>query len=514
MRQEKGQKKGQKKGKRIGGWLLLLMISWLAADMAGVRPGVFLQRGGRLFDILDAMFPPDWTFAKKAAGPLAATIQMAFSGTVLGGFAGLALACACTESFMGFGPLRMVLRAFIQLVRTIPALVLALLAAFVLGIGTFAGTGALFIYTAAILAKLGYEDMENAPAGAYEALLQSGCGRVRAAVRTILPEMLPSYLSNALYMLESNVRSSAILGYVGAGGVGLLLNEKLSWRQYEKAGMVLVLLFAVVAAAEGISEYCRIQLKESSGKRIPPAFWCLLLVLGFVFVGHPESGNGLRAACAMAAGILHPDWTMLADPGRSGVVWLLFETVCIAWAGTVLGAVLSLPLAFAGSVRLLPVWAAVPVRLGAAAVRTIPVFIYGLMFIRVTGPGAYAGVMTLGVVSTGLLTKRFQTAVDSMDLGPWRALRNAGVSWTAAVRHGLLPQLIPAFASAFLYRFDVNIREASVLGLVGAGGIGAPLILAMNQYKWNQAGALLLGLAATVLVIGNVSSWFRKRISA
>lgn len=499
-------------GKRTAPVLLFLLITWLTAAMTGVRPSVFLQRGGRLFDILRAMCPPDWAFAGKAAGPLAATVQMAFSGTVLGAFAGLLLACACTESFIDCRPLRMFLRFVIQLVRTIPALVLALFAAFLLGIGTFAGTAALFVYTAAVLAKLGNEDMENVPAGAFHALLQTGCGRTKAAARTILPEVLPSYLSNALYMLESNVRSSAILGYVGAGGIGLLLNEKLSWRQYEKAGIVLLLLFIVVVAAEGVSEYCRLRLKESEGKRIPPALWVVLLVLSLFLLGRPESGSGLRAAGAMARGIFHPDMSMILDFTSTGVWYLLLETLCIAWAGTVLGSVLSFPLALAGSIRLMPLWAAVPVRLAAAAVRTIPVFVYGLMFIRVTGPGAYAGVMTLGVISTGLLTKRFQTAADGLDLGPWRALRNAGVPWLAAVRHGLLPQLVPAFFSAFLYRFDVNIREASILGLAGAGGIGAPLILAMNQYKWSQAGALLLGLAVTVLAIECLSSKLRRKI--
>ena len=399
----------------------------------------------------------------------------------------------------------------IQLVRTVPVLILALAATFLLGMGTLAGTAAIFLSTAVILARLGYEDLAHAPESGYLALRQTGCGPCKAGVRALLPEILPSYLSNVLYLLEANVRNSAILGYVGAGGIGLLLNEKLSWRQYDKVGMALVLLFFAVGAAEVLSEMFRIWLKEGK-KTISWQLWCLLFVPALLLAGRSESGNGMRAAQAMLLGILHPDWSMLLDFGRSGVWYLLLETVCIAWAGTILGAVLSVPMALAGSLRLMPKWAAAAVRGLAAAVRTIPVFVYGLMFLRVTGPGAFAGVMTLGVTSTALLTRRFQEAADSLDLRAWHALRNAGVPWLVCVFRVLLPQLAPAFAAAVLYRFDVNVREASVLGMVGAGGIGAPLVMAMNQYKWNQAGAILLGLAASVLAVGYGSSALSRRL--
>ncbi len=493
------------------GWIVMLCLTLAACWSAGVQPSVLMRRGEKFFDIGRAMFPPDWTYAPKVIGPLAATVRMAFSGTVLGAFAGLILACASSEQFFGCRLLRTGLRAIIQLVRTVPVLILALAATFLIGMGTLAGTAAIFLSTAVILGKLGYEDMEQAPNGAYLALKQSGIGPVKAAVRTVLPEILPAYLSNSLYLLETNVRSSAILGYVGAGGIGLLMNEKLSWRQYDKVGMVLIPLFFVVAISEMVSEWFRIRLKE--GERISFRwFWMIIFLLAVLSVGGTESSSGLRAARAMISGIFHPDWSMFFDCGSQGIWHLMAETVCIAWVGTVLGAVLSFPLALAGSLRLIPKWAAVLVRIAVVSVRTIPVFIYGLMFLRVTGPGAFAGVLTLGVTSTALLTRRFQEAADSLDLGTWYALRNMGVPWIVAVRRVLFPQLAPSFFAAVLYRFDVNIREASILGMVGAGGIGAPLIMAMNQYKWNQAGALLWGLAAVVLATGACSSTLSRRL--
>ncbi len=124
-------------------------------------------------------------------------------------------------------------------------------------------------------------------------------------------------------------------------------------------------------------------------------------------------------------------------------------------------------------------------------------------FIRVSGPGAFTGVLTLAMCSIGLLTKRFTECLDMLDPGPYRALLAMGVSPLAAIRHAVLPQIAPAFASAVLYRFDEYPRGIGP-GL-GAGGIGAPLIFAMNKYNWSRAGAILLGLILLVWIMDVVS---------
>lgn len=115
------------------------------------------------------------------------------------------------------------------------------------------------------------------------------------------------------------------------------------------------------------------------------------------------------------------------------------------------------------------------------------------MWIRVTGPGPFAGVLTLTLCSVGLLAKRFLIAIDDIHLEPYRACRVMGVSAVRSIRWAVLPQLGPRYGAAILYRFDINLRDAAILGLVGAGGIGTPLILAMMHYEWAAAGALLWG---------------------
>ena len=208
----------------------------------------------------------------------------------------------------------------------------------------------------------------------------------------------------------------------------------------------------------------------------------------------------------MAAGLTHPDWTFFFSAEKDGLVYLLLETICIAIVGTAIGAFLAAPLAFLNTRRFVPAPAAFFFNLIIMAIRSIPFLIYGLIFIRVSGPGAFTGVLTLAVCSIGLLTKRFTECLEAIDPGPYRALLAMGVHPVPAICHSVLPQIAPAFCSALLYRFDVNIREASVLGLVGAGGIGAPLIFAMNQYDWNKAGAILLGLILLVWGVDILSS--------
>ena len=127
------------------------------------------------------------------------------------------------------------------------------------------------------------------------------------------------------------------------------------------------------------------------------------------------------------------------------------------------------------------------------------------------GPGSFTGVLTLAVCSVGLLCKRFTEAIDTLDFRAYHALEAMGTPKLSCVRHAALPQLVPQFFSAWLYRFDVNIREASALGLAGAGGIGALLILALNQYAWHDVSTLALGMIALSWLVDLVSAFCRRR---
>ncbi len=225
------------------------------------------------------------------------------------------------------------------------------------------------------------------------------------------------------------------------------------------------------------------------------------------------SSNGFAVAQAIVTDLLHPDLELLFAGGTSGVGYLLLETICIAFLGTIVGAVIALPLSFLGASNIVPKPIALISRTFVMAVRTIPTFVYGLMFIRVSGPGAFAGLMTMGVCSVGMVSKMYIESIEDLDIRILESLDAAGCTTFQKIRYGVLPQLMPDFASTMIYRFDMNLRDATVLGLVGAGGIGAPLIFAMNAYKWDQVSSILIGLMVLVLIVEAISSRIRTKLT-
>lgn len=254
-----------------------------------------------------------------------------------------------------------------------------------------------------------------------------------------------------------------------------------------------------------------------------PKRWYINLAIAFLIViilGWSSSiiqikstSNGGKVALNIIQGIIQPDTKLLFDFTKQGIAYLLLETICIAFLGTIVGSVLSIPLSFFASTNIVPKYVAVVFRTVIMAIRTIPPLIYGLMFIRVTGGGAFTGLLTMSVCSIGMLSKLFIEAIEDLDVQILESLDAAGCTTFQKIRYGILPQLFSGFLSTVIYRFDMNLRDATVLGLVGAGGIGAPLMFAMNSYKWHQVGSILVGLIILILLIEFFSTRIRVKLA-
>ncbi|MFI2859148.1 phosphonate ABC transporter, permease protein PhnE [Paenibacillus sp. JSM ZJ436] len=230
-----------------------------------------------------------------------------------------------------------------------------------------------------------------------------------------------------------------------------------------------------------------------------------------VNVSNIEEG-GLAIARNILYGLTHPDTELLFNVSRQSVLFLLAETLAIAFLGTIVGAFLAVPLAFLAASNLVPKPVSWITRLLLIMIRTLPALVYGLMFIRVTGPGPFAGVLTVGLTSIGMLAKLYVDAIEELDKRVLESMTSVGCSTLDKIRFGVMPQLLSVFASVMIYRFDMNMREASILGLVGAGGIGAPLIFAMRGYKWDQVGSILIGLVVLILIIELLSNQLRAKL--
>lgn len=225
------------------------------------------------------------------------------------------------------------------------------------------------------------------------------------------------------------------------------------------------------------------------------------------------SSDGAAVIKSIFHGLTHPDRSVLFDFSRTGLPALLLETICIAFLGTLVGAVLAIPFAFLGASNIVPKPIAIFFRTVVMAIRTIPALVYGLMFIRVTGPGPFAGLLTMSVCSIGMISKQFIESIEDINKGILESLDAQGCNVFQKIRYGIVPQISADFASTLIYRFDMNLRDSTTLGIVGAGGIGAPLIFAMQGYKWSQTGAILLGLIVLILFIEWVSNKIRNKLA-
>lgn len=243
----------------------IILLALLAALVVSIRVTganfkVLADRGNEFFVILGQMIPPRFAYAEKVWQPLFDTIKMSLLGSIVGSTVALPLAILASSNIVKNRIVISALRVFISLVRTLPTLIIALLATFIFGLGTFAGTVAIAIFTFGIVVKMLYEQIETVDMGAFEAVEAMGASKLRAFLAAVLPQVLPFYLSTCLYCFEINVRYASILGYVGAGGLGLILNEKIGFRQYSHVGMILLMLYCTVLIIESVSQYLRSKL--------------------------------------------------------------------------------------------------------------------------------------------------------------------------------------------------------------------------------------------------------------
>lgn len=232
---------------------------------------------------------------------------------------------------------------------------------------------------------------------------------------------------------------------------------------------------------------------------------------GIDFGGIKSSAG--QIAGAIISGVFHPDWSYVWNGTGEDLISQLWDTICIAFLGTFISAVISLPFAFwAANTKHKKWYLSRSGKVVLAVIRSFPEIVLALMFIKAVGPGSAAGVFALGFHSVGMLAMLFSEAIESLETDPNEAIASAGGSKWNIITFATMPNLMPALISNTLYRFDVSVRSASILGLVGAGGIGYPLIIALQYREWNRVGIILLGIIVMVIVIDWISGAIRKRL--
>ena len=251
---------------------LVIAVVFISARMTGYSFRILFERGNQLGYILGRIFHPDWSYVRgfwveadkantmKLMNALMDTIKMSIMGSMVCATLALPVAVLSSTNINRSRVVVWTLRILLMIIRTLPTLIIAKFASLIFGLGTFAGTMAIIVFTFGIVAKMMYESIETIDMGAFEATESFGANKFQSFWSACMPQILPTYLSYCLYSLEMNIRAAAILGYVGAGGLGILINEVIGWRDYESLGAILLALFVVVFIIENTSETLRKKL--------------------------------------------------------------------------------------------------------------------------------------------------------------------------------------------------------------------------------------------------------------
>lgn len=195
------------------------------------------------------------------------------------------------------------------------------------------------------------------------------------------------------------------------------------------------------------------------------------------------------------------------------IVTLLIETLQMAIVGTVLGTVLSLIIAFGAASNIAPKWLYYPTRWLMNIIRSLPDLVFALMFVSAVGLGPFAGILAMTIGSIGSIGKIFAEAMEAVDRGPVTAMQAVGASKRQTVQYGILPQSSPMLVSYTLLLFEGNVRGATILGMVGAGGIGLELTTAMRMYDYGHLSAIVICIIVLVTVIDQASAVIRRKIT-
>ena len=194
------------------------------------------------------------------------------------------------------------------------------------------------------------------------------------------------------------------------------------------------------------------------------------------------------------------------------IVLKMIETIQIALWGTILSVILGVPCGLLSSNNIAPMWIVQPMRRLMDAARAINELVFAILFVAAVGLGPFAGVMALFIHNLGIIAKLFSEAVEAIDPRPVEGIQATGASRLQQIIYGVIPQVLPLWTSFSLYRFETLVRSATVLGIVGAGGIGFMFYESFRAFQYDRASAVIIIVVVSVTIIDIISSQLRKRL--
>ena len=447
--------------------------------------------------LLFSFFPPvlDPSYLLALINPTVETIGLAIGAMFVAYFVSLPLGIAASLNVRGARTLLTALAAW----RAIPDLTLAILCVILFGVGPGAGLLALALYYIAAVAKMFSDILCTAQRGPLDALAATGASRLQIALYGLLPIKRTDLMTYGAYEFESALRASIIIGAVGGGGLGSELVGSLAAMDFQRVTTQILMLVAIISALDQAAFWLRKH----------PRWLPLLVPVGLAaLLAYAPRMVAFGHAVQVFSQMFPPKMTA---HGWAQLPYQIWETIWMAVAGTA-GAILVAIVAGICSARnLAPSWLAWPVRRFMEFLRTVPEVVMGLVLITFAGVGPTAGALALGIHSAGSLSRLFAESLENAVVAPQLAIASTGASKLAISAYATFPLALGPLAAHSLFRLEWNLRMATVMGLIGAGGIGQALYDAQQLFFYRQMMAYILITWGLVALADKGSEALRRR---
>ncbi|WP_031465408.1 phosphonate ABC transporter, permease protein PhnE [Sciscionella sediminilitoris] len=512
---------------------LLAAAVWALVDLK-INFATLADSAGNAIAFGKRMFPLDFPAIPELLALCGQTLAIMVCATVLSVLLSIPLALLAALNTTPNRATRGAARAVIVLARAAPDVVLAIVAFRVFGLGGLTGVLAMGLHSVGMVGKLYADAIEHIDPGPRAAIRATGAGKWQELTAGVLAQVLPSFVATALHRLDINLRVSVVLGFVGVDGIGYAIANAFERLDYHRGMALALVVLCLCVLIELISGTIRRALlgtaRRTGTPRAIPGLarqpWTFarvrragyaVLTLAVILISVPgagislaQLGNGFGKLFGVLGEFLPP-----ATAGMAGqLLGALLVTVQIALAGTLLGLVLAIPIGALAARTVAPTPRTARVfRAILVLVRGIPELVLAIVFVVVTGLGPVAGTLALGIGSVGLLGKLVADSLEELDEGPARAVRATGASRWQVFWAATVPCAIPALIAHVLYQLDVNIRSATLLGIVGAGGIGFYLLSAAQVLQFGVVTTIVLVMLAVVLAVEALAVWLRRVLS-
>lgn len=531
---------------------LLVAAIWSTIELH-INIASIIDSAGNAGRFLQRTVPLDFPPLAQLLGLIAQTLAIVLLATVLAVLLSIPVALLAAWNTTANPAARIISRGVIVGARAIPDLIMAIFFMRVFGLGALPGVIAMGLHSVGMVGKLYADAIESLDNGPQEAIRAAGGGRLQQITAGILVPLTPQIIATALHRFDINLRTSVILGYVGVGGIGLAMADSLRSLNYRR-GMALALAVLVLCiAVELLSGALRTAILAGSGSTGGRTSWSDRLARRVAGVAAP-AGDPVRAqrltppwdaarqgrfggltlflllivAAFVAAGITPtellagfqkflPTLGLFLPPGGfdilDDIAAQMLVTIQIGLAATLLGAILAVPVGILAARNVVGSrTVATCLRVFIVIVRGIPELIVAIIFVVITGLGGVAGTLALAIGAVGLLGKLIADSLEETDVAVQDALRAAGATRVQVFFSATLRQALPAFVAHLMYLLDVNIRSATLLGIVGAGGIGFLLLNAARVLEFPVVTTILLFILATVLAVEALAVFVRKAV--